>query len=1054
MTMVNRLPQIQQFDPMLTAQDLIAVVATIPVGKARGLDNWSNGELRMLSSTEFQMLADILNRIVVESTWPESMLDAAVTLLAKVQCPQTPKQSRPITVLSTLYRLWAKAMSKKMFASMIDALPEHLYGSVPNRCSTDAAWLIQDFMDEAIANETPATAVSLDLSKAYNTIQRDILGVIAKRLGWPEMLLTAYQDFLNRLRRRFKLHAGLHGCSTSTVGVPEGDPIAVISMILITWVVTLHIQHGDGTLASYVDNWTLMTDTHPTDMQTLLSRMKAATDTLCLLLNPDKTTCFSTSSEYRAIMRSMEFHGFPLHVANQLQDLGVGYNVTKQATAKVLLQRFQANDHKLHRLQLMPWSAARKCQVILRIIAPAMFFGVPFASTSPTFLAMLRGRFSATIWGGRTRNHFLAPMFGTDVVYEPALLTWAMRLQALRRMFSKDADRLTNRWSLAVQKRATGPLLYIFQHLQMFGAEAILNLKVKLDDGKIWDLVRDDTPSLQYAMQLSWCRMFSAKLERKEEFRDIRLVDWDLTSRFKKASQVPQTTIGNFMSGAALFTRQKLHFLDDTSARCMHCGEEDSQHHRLFHCPFYASCRIGLPIQSMEHWPALFTQWGFVKCPCAIKEWDHYVQLLQIPDEPPFFCEHVHLFTDGSTACADTVARSAWSVQLADPQTLEPAMFLAGEVPGLQDNYRAELCAAMVAIQSSRGAHLHVDNIAVVHGIQRLLSRGWEPAYWSKHRQASLWYSLWVSLEAKLQYDWQISHVKSHRSRASASRTEEWEIAHNEHADYFAKQANIQRQPEVLQMHYRAHQEFLRLRSRIRAAQTLQSRIVMTTSTASRSQAVSPTSVPILLWHQPVPFQVPVDDFSDAILCPPFLDMLATFLRNRNWFDTGQPCPIHLLYIHFVQQTGWVVPLNLAPWKQETVPVQWRCRLSAAWIHETSYPNLVLMRQIFSKQSTTFLHALKLIVKRYDLPFTFDTSPALLAFQHTPAVGTISLWPETLQTSGYEPLLNAAGSAALRTFFHKRFCPTLQPMTPRIQQESPSFLMNNYYNQRRLRLRR
>ena len=117
--LLDRLPTLPSFDPMVTAKELIDTVATIPVGKARGLDNWSNGELRMLSDTEFQMLADLLNRIVVDSVWPEQMLDAAVSLLAKVQCPQTPKHSRPITVLATLYRLWAKVQSKKMFASMI-----------------------------------------------------------------------------------------------------------------------------------------------------------------------------------------------------------------------------------------------------------------------------------------------------------------------------------------------------------------------------------------------------------------------------------------------------------------------------------------------------------------------------------------------------------------------------------------------------------------------------------------------------------------------------------------------------------------------------------------------------------------------------------------------------------------------------------------------------------------------------------------------------------------------------------------------------------------------
>ena len=671
-----------------------------------------------------------------------------------------------------------------------------MYGSVPQRCSIDAAWLIQEFIDEAIAGDTPATAVSLDLSKAYNTIHRDVLRHIARKVGWPDTLLSTYQDFLQRLRRRFKLHSGLHGCMTSQIGVPEGDPIAVISMILITWVVTLHIEAGDGKLASYVDNWTLMTTKHPSALQLLLARMKHAADTLVLLLNPDKTTCFSTSAEYRVLLRSATFHGFPLHVANYLQDLGVGYNVTKQSTSKILLQRFQANDHKLHRLQLMPWSAARKCQVIVRVIAPAMFFGVPFASTSPTYLAMIRGRFSATVWGGKQRNHFLAPMFGSDVIYEPMLLTWAMRLRALRRMFSKDTSRILQRWNSSLGKRATGPLWYLFQHVQLFGATVTVDGKIQLDSGAHVDLLRDDLKSIQSAMQLSWCRTFSKKLQKKEEFRDIAFIDWELTFALKKSSKVPQMHIGSFMSGAAMFTRQKLHFLDEQSSRCMHCRAVDSQQHRLFHCPFYEQCRRGLPVQDMAQWPLLFTNWGFVKRPVALQEWDRYVHALPMPSEAVFFKERIHLFTDGSTAHPTSVARSAWSVTLADPQSLEPALVHSGELPGMQCNYRAELCAVLVAVQCSEGAHLHVDNLAVVLGMQRLLSKGWETQYWLKQSQLPLWRSLWLALQPKLHLGWDVSHVKSHRNLSEAtSEYDQWRIAHNAHADTFAKKANADRPP-------------------------------------------------------------------------------------------------------------------------------------------------------------------------------------------------------------------------------------------------------------------
>ena len=662
--MIQQMPQLQQFDARVSAFGLEIAIKSLSAGKSRGLDNWSNGELKMLSTDELECLAQLLNRILMESNWPDDLLDSAVTLLAKVQCPESPKHGRPITVLATIYRLWAKVQAQKMFTNMLHALPANLFGSIPHRSSIDAAWLIQDTLDSALAEHQTATAISLDLSKAYNTIQRDFLSELAAKAGWPPELIATYMNFLSRIRRRFKIHGGLHGSVTSKIGVPEGDPIAVVAMILVTWAVTLHIEDGNGNLASYVDNWTLMTDRQLQHALFLLQRMKTATDAMSLLLNPEKTKCFSTSAHHRKELRGFSFHGHPLHVCNQLQDLGVGYTATGQVTSRALHDRFQTCDHKLRRLQYMPWSATRKAEMVVKMISPAAFFGAAFATTSPSFLAMARGRFSSAIWGGANqRNHFLAPIFGTKIHYEPFLLVLDIRLQTLRRIYASHGGHLTHRWTSSLD-RATGPLCYLFQHLRSISATLLPDFRVQFLNGETVSLVLDDYKKLQYLFKLAWCRFVGMKLQHKEEFRDIGFIDWDLTFRLCSSLLLNKSAIGNFTTGAVLFTKQKSHFLSETAAFCPHCGIEDTQHHRLFACPYYNECREGLPTDLMQDWPTLMTHRGFVKRPYAIQAWDQCLRGIPAFCAPAFFQEEVHLFTDGSTSYATAIPRSSWAVNL------------------------------------------------------------------------------------------------------------------------------------------------------------------------------------------------------------------------------------------------------------------------------------------------------------------------------------------------------------------------------------------------------
>ena len=215
-------PHVQTFDATVSLQEVQFVIHHLKPHKARGMDGWSNMELKLLHVTEVQMLTDFFNAVGQYQSWPDSMSTAWVSLLAKVPQPLQPSDGRPITVLPTLYRLWSKVMARKVFAAILPVLPTDLYGSVPGRSTLDAAWELQSTLEEAMHIQDPVVGVTLDLSKAYNTLPRPFLEQLAKKCGWPDSLVNTYMKFLSSLRRYFRVHDGLHAATNSTVGVPEG----------------------------------------------------------------------------------------------------------------------------------------------------------------------------------------------------------------------------------------------------------------------------------------------------------------------------------------------------------------------------------------------------------------------------------------------------------------------------------------------------------------------------------------------------------------------------------------------------------------------------------------------------------------------------------------------------------------------------------------------------------------------------------------------------------------------------------------------------------------
>ena len=94
------------------------------------------------------------------------------------------------------------------------------------------------------------------------------------------------------------------------------------------------------------------------------------------------------------------------------------------------------------------------------------------------------------------------------------------------------------------------------------------------------------------------------------------------------------------------------------------------------------------------------------------------------------FAERVHLFTDGSTSFETSIhfVVSSWAICLAQCGSLERTVVDSGARPGaLQGNNRAELFAAVRAVETAPSGVVYSDSQYCISGIQRLklMAGGW-----------------------------------------------------------------------------------------------------------------------------------------------------------------------------------------------------------------------------------------------------------------------------------------------------------------------------------------
>ena len=274
---------------------------------------------------------------------------------------------------------------------------------------------------------------------------------------------------------------------------------------------------------------------------------------------------------------------------------------------------------------------------------------------------------------------------------------------------------------------------------------------------------------------------------------------------------------------------------------------------------------------------------GLLKKPVALSSWESSVFDLPEPFCQEVYDEHVHLFTDGSADGVQTVPSSSWAVILQEPGSFNRALVASGLVPGLQSNYRAELYAAIVAVQSAACATIYVDNQAVCDGCNLLKTRGWLGIAWDKKSEFSLWKQLAVLLQGRAE-QFSFIHVRSHRTVVmQPTDFLAWTAAGNNAADEAAKGANQLRPLEQSRLLKLARHEWKNKLARLQNVAALQQGIML----AQSADNTKPTSASAsgdfsVKLGNALSFQrSPGDDFADALLGSRFSWVLASWWNKQ-----------------------------------------------------------------------------------------------------------------------------------------------------------------------------
>ena len=852
--------------------------------KAVGVCGWRHEELKMLPDNAIRHLI-LAARHIFQKGFSSNCMQARTVLLAKVPEPKDMSQTRPITILGSIVRLISKLMADQILSQLQAFLPIQISGGVPNRGSKDLTLQQQYTIEKSLEQQLGLTGYTLDLVKAFNMIPRLPLKTLFRRFGVPEIITTFWFNNLAHLTRLPQIGAALGPPLRSTCGIPEGDAMSVLGMVILSGAFFYRIVSPRISPYCYADNWSWIAKDVREHFRTLISVLNWV-HSLKMKIDQNKSWIWATSPALRACLQDLN-QIFPsgdekFNIKHDATDLGMYTHYDKKASLGSIADRLQSGIRRLQKLEWIPISIDEKAHIIQTAVWPCALYSAEIQFVGPKNFQKLRRAATTTLTGNhKFSSAHLACSALNPRLQDPLIFVVSQALRSIRRLYVYNSDMAKS----IVQdvynfqgRTSYGPASALKLYLKYIGWCLDLGGDLKGPDGLKVNIFRASSKEIIQVLQQGWQYHVHDNICHRKGITgqfNLHLTQKAFQSLpVSERSIVALNVIGGFQTGAI----KKL-WDDEESGLCPFCLQPDDREHRILHCEKMVEIRNKHP-DALHTLKEICPQWIYL--PLARQHRDITLlrtifQARTLPGPIKLHMTyqegtpHFKCFTDGSCVFPTdrTCRRSSWAViqdiANSDTQRTDQVCGIANldnftQVPnlqcviispthGVQSAARSELCAIVFSCQcvfhtdpQASGA-FYTDSQYVCDVITVISMASSD---FPIHKMANFdLVSLLVDIWNKNTYS--IHKIKAHRSINEAKDIQDlWNMVANHLADRAAAKSLDGEFVEVKQLSetiFRFHQlEFKRLREVFRYYADLNFEKVRLSKLESNNNCENPAS--------------------------------------------------------------------------------------------------------------------------------------------------------------------------------------------------------------------